>query len=153
MDSGCQRAWSGPVNALVGISVVKGRRGLGTLPKLITWDATGPGRRRQGKAGTPAGAVAGEMQAVDLDQLLGYFLLARHERLVNPAFPEVRRLGLYFCRHGYLWSADANTWTGHPQFAEIEEWYFEKAQDVFGGRPPAPLSATGGSQVRADARG
>jgi hypothetical protein len=81
---------------------------------------------------------AGEMQAVDLDQLLGYFLLARHERLVDPAFPEVRRLGLYFCRHGHLWSVDATTWTGNPLFAEVEEWFFEKAQEVFGERPPAP---------------
>src|SRR6266852_6828445 len=31
------RAWSGPLVALVGVSVVKGRRGPDTLPKLVSW--------------------------------------------------------------------------------------------------------------------
>jgi hypothetical protein len=35
--SGCQRACAGPLGALVVFSVVKGsRRGIGTLPTLIT---------------------------------------------------------------------------------------------------------------------
>ncbi len=67
-----------------------------------------------------------------LDQLLGYFLLARRERRHDPTFPEVRRVGLYFARHAHLWVMDTTTWTDHPEFSEIEEWFFEAAQEVFG---------------------
>jgi len=74
---------------------------------------------------------ASEMQVVDLDQLLGYFLLARHERKADPNFPDITRLALYFCRHGYLWVQDVKTWTNHPQFAELEEWFFKHAKEVF----------------------
>jgi hypothetical protein len=74
---------------------------------------------------------ASEMQAGDLDQLLGYYLLARHNRRSNPAFPVINRLAIYFCRHGLLWVQSATTWTEHPQFSETEEWFFERAKGVF----------------------
>lgn len=36
--SNCQRAWFGPVNALVAISTVQGRNdGIGALPRSVTW--------------------------------------------------------------------------------------------------------------------
>jgi hypothetical protein len=72
------------------------------------------------------------MQAPALDQLLGYFLLARHHKQLNPSFPEINRLGLYFCRHGYLWGLDATTWTEQPAFPEVELWFFQRAQELFG---------------------
>jgi hypothetical protein len=75
-----------------------------------------------------------EMQVSDLDQLLGYYLLVRRQRRSNPSFPEVKRLALYFCRHGFLWVQDATTWTDHPQFLEIEEWFFKRAKEVFGSK-------------------
>jgi hypothetical protein len=44
--SDCQRAWSGPFDALVEVSVEEGRRrGFGTLPKLITWRCYSTGKR------------------------------------------------------------------------------------------------------------
>jgi hypothetical protein len=67
----------------------------------------------------------------DLDQLLGYFLLGRHRRRADVSFPDIRRVALYFCRHGYLWVLDATTWTGHPEFLVIEEWFFKRAKEVF----------------------
>jgi len=69
----------------------------------------------------------GEIEVGNLDQVLGYLLLARKQRSADPAFPEVRRLGLYFCRHGYLWTASASDWTGHPAFAAVEGWFWERA--------------------------
>jgi hypothetical protein len=42
----------------------------------------------------------GELQAGTLDQLLGYFFLARRHRQAHPNFSEVKRLGVYFSRHG-----------------------------------------------------
>ena len=73
----------------------------------------------------------GEMGVRDLDQLLGYLLLARKQCQSDPGCPAIERLGLYFCRHGYLWTVDATVWTEHPQFSEIEEWFFNRAEEVF----------------------
>jgi hypothetical protein len=74
---------------------------------------------------------AGEMQAADLDQLLGYFLLARKAHRSHPAFPAVSRLAIYYARHGYLWQLDARLWTEQAEFAELEGWFFERAKGVF----------------------
>jgi hypothetical protein len=74
----------------------------------------------------------GEIDAKDLDQILGYLLLARKQRSVDPTFPVINRLGLYYCRHGYLWSLEASTWASHPEFPGIEQWFFQRADEVFG---------------------
>ncbi len=75
------------------------------------------------------------MQAKDLDQLFGYLLLARHQRQLEPGFPEINKLALYFCRHGYLWTVDATTWTDHPDFPEVERWFFKQAKLQFAANP------------------
>lgn len=74
---------------------------------------------------------AGEMKAEYLDQLLGYLLLARRRRQVEPTFPEINRLALYFCRHGHLWPVEATVWSDNPLFLEIEDWFFKRAKEVF----------------------
>ena len=74
----------------------------------------------------------GEIEVGNLDQILGYLLLARKQCSVDPTFPVINRLGLYYCRHGYLWSLEASTWTSHPEFPEIEQWFFQRADEVFG---------------------
>lgn len=73
----------------------------------------------------------GEMGASDLDQLLGYLFLARKQRNIKPEFPAIDRLGLYFSRHGYLWSVEARAWTENPEFMEIEQWFFDHAKEYF----------------------
>jgi hypothetical protein len=73
----------------------------------------------------------GEVEADDLDQLLGYYLLARKHRQADPTFPAIERLGLYYCRHGHLWAVDAAVWSEHPQFSEIEAWFFDHARQLF----------------------
>lgn len=77
--------------------------------------------------------VKSEVKADNLDQILGYLLLARKQHQTDPAFPVINRLGLYFCRHGYLWSMPATIWTDCPEFPEIEQWFFKRAGEVFGG--------------------
>lgn len=72
-----------------------------------------------------------EIRAGYLDQLLGYFLLARREHRREPSFPVVSRVGLYLARHAHLWIVDAAEWTSHPRFTEIEEQFFEMAAEVF----------------------
>jgi hypothetical protein len=73
---------------------------------------------------------ASEMPVAHLDQLLGYYLLARHRRRSDPTFPVINRLALYFARHGFLWVQEATTWTDHPQFLEVEEWFFKRAKEA-----------------------
>jgi hypothetical protein len=75
-----------------------------------------------------------EMQANNLDQLLGYFLLARQQRRVEPAFPEINRVGLYFCRHAHLWELGATTWTERADFLEVEQWFLQRAKEESGAR-------------------
>ena len=73
-----------------------------------------------------------EIQAHDLDQLLGYYLLARNQRHTDSTFPPIDRLGLYYCRHGHLWTVETAVWTSHPRFSETEKWFFRRAREVFG---------------------
>jgi hypothetical protein len=72
------------------------------------------------------------METPWLDQLLGFFLLARKQREADATFPEINKLALYFCRHAYLWVQDTAIWTASPEFAEIEGWFFQRAGQVFG---------------------
>ena len=67
--------------------------------------------------------TAKEIQADNLDQLFGYYLFARHRRRVEPTFPAINRLAIYFCRHGHLWTLNTSTWMDHEQFAETEDWF------------------------------
>jgi hypothetical protein len=97
--------------------------------------------------GADADLVAGDMlvdlkatknnkvAAEDLDQLLGYFLLARRHRLANPTFPEIKRLALYFARNGHLWAQDTTAWTTHQQFAEVEQWFSQWAEQSHAAAP------------------
>jgi hypothetical protein len=82
------------------------------------------------------------METRALDQLLGYFFLARRHRQVNARFPEIDRLGLYYCRHGFLWVQDSSIWTSHPAFAETEKWFFQRAAEVFASRNRGQSSLT-----------
>jgi hypothetical protein len=75
------------------------------------------------------------MDERDLDQLLGYYFLARHERDLDQTFPAINRLGLYFARYGCLWVQDTRVWTDQAQFAETEEWFFAHAVRVRLKRP------------------
>jgi hypothetical protein len=62
-----------------------------------------------------------------VDQLFGYFLLARRSGM-----PAINRVGLYFARHGQLRVRETAVWTDHPDFADTEKWFFERAREVFG---------------------
>ncbi len=69
------------------------------------------------------------LRAEWLRQLLGYFILARGARLEDPTFPEIRRLGVYFARHGYLWTARASAFMSDPSlFAKTEAWFVREAE-------------------------
>lgn len=70
-----------------------------------------------------------ELETRTLDQLLGYFILARRERVAKPSFPEIDRVGVYLARHGILWTMATRDWTEQSRFAEIEDWFWKRAQE------------------------
>ncbi len=93
--------------------------------------------------GADADLIAGDMlvdfkttksrrvEANYLDELLGYYLLARRQHQADPTFPAINSLALYFCRQGYLLPWDATLWAENPQFVETEQWFFNRAKEVF----------------------
>jgi hypothetical protein len=93
----------------------------------------------------------GEMQADHLDQLLGYYLLARRHRRHDPSFPEIKRVALYFARHGFLWERKVAIWADHPDFARVEAWFFERAGEI--AAKAAEFRERRIEQVRGDAGG
>jgi hypothetical protein len=76
-----------------------------------------------------------------LNQILGYYLLARWQRRMDPGFPVIRRLGIYFARFGQLWSLETSEWTEHPMFPAVEEWFFQYARESFEERPLLPAQS------------
>jgi hypothetical protein len=88
-----------------------------------------------------------------LDQILGYYLLARRQRLIDPSFPEIQRLGLYYARHSCLWCCNTSVWTNHPEFHAIEEWFFQYAQEQYSSQQPSPdqeaVSSSSGARAEA----
>jgi hypothetical protein len=62
-----------------------------------------------------------------VDQLFGYFLLAR-----RAGMPPIDMVALYFARHGQLRVRETAVWTSRSDFAETERWFFERAREVFG---------------------
>ena len=67
----------------------------------------------------------GSILAKTLDQLLVYLAASRFQREKDGVFPQINRLGLYFCRRGYLCLMDATTWTQRPEFNDFERWFAE----------------------------
>lgn len=68
----------------------------------------------------------GRVNASYINQLLGYFLLARRWRRRQPSFPLIRQVGIYFTRHGHLWTMDTSIWTEHPYFIDTERWFWRQ---------------------------
>lgn len=62
-----------------------------------------------------------------LDQLVGYYFLARYMRSQVVEFPEINSLAIYFSRHGHLQIYPVDYWLNHCQFTEVETWFFERA--------------------------
>ncbi len=63
-------------------------------------------------------------------QLLVYFILAQRAQAEDRMFPEVRRFGVYFSRHGHLWERPIGSITGHPRYRETEDWLIRFAADT-----------------------
>lgn len=76
--------------------------------------------------------------ADEIDQLSGYFILARQARLTNRRFPLINRLALYYSRHAYLWTWDVTRLHKDNSFLAMEASLVQRAASVerrFGFRP------------------
>jgi hypothetical protein len=80
----------------------------------------------------------GEVQGVYLDQLLGYLLLARRCAAEDVTFPTVKRLGIYFARHGHLLTQEAASILPGPAF-----FGGATPHGRLSGAPPRPQSGQG----------
>ncbi len=69
-----------------------------------------------------------EIKSVYLASLASFLVLARHERLTDPAFPVINRLGIYFCRHGYFWTMDVGCLIENPHFKSLERLFCDFAR-------------------------
>ena len=74
---------------------------------------------------------------MSITSAVGGSYLARKQRESEPTLPEITRVGIYYCRHGYLWSMDANEWLNNPVFSDLERWFFARAAELY---PLAPQS-------------
>ncbi len=61
-------------------------------------------------------------------ELLGYLILSRNERRASRRFPEVNCLGVYFSRHGHLWTFDVKSMVRMKSFRKVEEWCLKEAR-------------------------
>lgn len=85
---------------------------------------------------------------IDLDylrQLVSYLILARGARRDDAAFPAIEAFGIYFARHGYLWTIPAESVVTNPSFSEVEAWYLAHAAETFGVQPPVGTMRGGGT--------
>ncbi|MCX5676363.1 MAG: hypothetical protein NTX87_15285 [Planctomycetota bacterium] len=64
----------------------------------------------------------------DFNQVLGYLVLARNERRTKRAFPVLNRIGIYFSRHGHLWTCDVASMVRTKAFREVERWFLKRAE-------------------------
>lgn len=64
-------------------------------------------------------------------QLVSYAILQLGARGDDPVWPDVRHIGIYFARHGHLWTVPVDTIFANPAYAEVEAWYFERAAKEF----------------------
>ncbi len=145
LDPGFERADDGAVDELLRLLAVVPFDRLVRPGRLLLNPTFGDASVRVG--GADADLITGdllvdvkttktcELKSDSLDQLFGYYLLARQARRTDPAFPEVRSVGLYFSRFARLWEFDVTGWTARPDFADTERWFFETADEEFGLNP------------------
>ena len=74
-------------------------------------------------------------------QLISYAILSRGARDQSPDWPAVDELGIYFARHGHLWLTPASSIYEHPEYGNVESWYFQRASQEFGTRKPQSLES------------
>ncbi len=74
-----------------------------------------------------------ELQRDYFNQLIGYYVLYRIGGIDGmPPKHEIRRIGIYFSRHGYLYLIDVHDVINQDTFSKFIEWFKERAEKEYG---------------------
>ena len=74
-----------------------------------------------------------ELQRDYFNQLIGYYILYRIGGIDGmPPKHEIRRIGIYFSRHGYLYLIDVHDVINQDTFSKFIEWFKERAGKEYG---------------------
>jgi len=74
-----------------------------------------------------------ELQRDYFNQLIGYYILYRIGGIDGmPPKHEIRRIGIYFSRHGYLYLIDVHDVINQDTFSKFIEWFKERAEKEYG---------------------
>jgi|SRR5882724_8531034 len=149
IDSYYRVGWVDPEPELVDIRDVADLR---VLVAILPWKALGSGEalwlnpnfadQSTRVGGADADIIMGDLlldlkvvtkcsPRRDLRQLIGYLLLARAAVRDDPTFPTIARIGVYYARHGHLWTVPASDFIAHPAFRSVEKRFFVKADRLF----------------------
>ena len=81
-----------------------------------------------------------QMKREYYDQLIGYYTLYRIDGINGmPGANKIKRLGLYFSRHGYLQLYNIKDIIDETKFPEFIEWFKNKATQEYGRIESNPL--------------
>lgn len=73
---------------------------------------------------------AADLKPDVIRQLLVYLILAQRAHAAdNEVFPVVRRVGIYFSRHGHLWQMPTEQIIEHPRYHETADWLIHFAEE------------------------
>jgi hypothetical protein len=68
-------------------------------------------------------------------KLVAYATLAEHARTVEKRFddvpttvPKLEQVGLYFSRHGVLWTVSTDRIYDHDQYGEFKDWFINATE-------------------------
>ena len=73
-----------------------------------------------------------EVRREYFDQLVGYYILFRIGGINGlPKSHSIKRLGIYFSRHGYLWLFKVSDVVREKSFSKFVAWFKKRAKQEF----------------------
>lgn len=64
-------------------------------------------------------------------QMVGYAVLADLASKADTAFPKIKTIGLYFARHGHIWTYPAAKLYGSSRYPPFRKWFIYEAKRQF----------------------
>jgi hypothetical protein len=75
-----------------------------------------------------------ELERGHFNQLIGYYILSRIGGIEGlPKTHSIKRLGIYFSRHGYLWMFKVSDVINEKQLSKFISWFKKRAREEFSG--------------------
>ncbi len=94
------------------------------------------------------------LQRSYLNQLIGYSLLARIGGINgDKSLPPINKIGIYYARHGKLWSMDLSEWGTEKHLIEAEKWFQDLVAKPSGYSADEMWALIRGEEIDLDAPG